>query len=354
MGYKSIGKCHFFRIFAVMILLEPSIGLGHHENSTTTMRRTYTIALAAMMALGASSETFELLPFGDFNQWVTRKIPESPIIGGNTKTLYEVAPTRTINGAIAYSNMGGSPWATSNVYAKVMGVKKGSCAVEPDTRSGSDKCAKLLAKMDHIKAAGIVSMDVMVGGTMFLGKMYEPISSTSNPYKKMEMGIPFTKRPKALRLDYKALMPQGNTRTYSSGFGKKKTLQGRDKAEVFVLLQRRWEDADGKLYAKRVATGRKVFDKTTPQWVNGSDVAINYGDISDKAGSDGYVALYSGEKCYYAKNSKGKLMPVTEVGWDAPDATPTHAVVMVSASSGEPYTASEGLTLWVDNIGFVY
>lgn len=311
------------------------------------------LAATALSVVTATAETFELLPYGDFEQWVTRKIPESGIIGGDTKTLYEVAPTRTINGAVAYSNMGGSPWATSNVYAKVMGVKKGSCAVTPDTRTTGNKCAKLTAKMERVRAVGIINMDVMVGGSMFLGKMFEPITSTSDPYKKMEVGIPFTKRPIALRLDYKTFMPDTDSRTYSSGLSKTKTLPGRDNAEIFIILQRRWEDENGNIFAKRVATGRETFRKSTG-WVNGHDIKLNYGDISSQNGKDNYMPLYQGDKRYYAKNSKGKNVPVTEVGWDNPDATPTHAIVMISASSGEPYTATEGLTLWVDNIGFVY
>lgn len=312
------------------------------------------ILFASLLHPATKAETFELLPFGDFNQWVTRKLPESAIIGGNTKTLYEIAPERTIKGAIAYSNMGGSPWATSNVYAKVMGVKKGSCAVEPDTRSGSNKCAKLSAKMEHVKAVGIINMDVMVGGTMFLGKMFEPITSTSDPYKKMEMGIPFTRRPKALRFDYKVSMPAADTRTYSSGFGSKKTLKGRDNGEVFVILQRRWEDAKGNIHATRVATGRKIFDQSTSSWVNAFDLPLQYGDISANSSKSNFMPLLNGKKSYYAKNSKGKLVPVIEDGWDSADAVPTHVIVMASASSGEPYTATEGLTLWIDNMGFVY
>lgn len=322
------------------------------------MKNKIKIILAAVAAMAtsanSSAERFELLPYGDFNQWVTRNIPESKIIGGKTKTLYEIAPERTINGAVAYSNMGGSPWATSNVYAKVVGVKKGSCALEPAVRSGKDKCAKLLAKMETVRAAGIVNMDVMVGGSMFLGKMFEPITSTSNPYTKMEVGIPFTSRPKALRFDYKATMPATDTRTYSSGFSSKKTIPGRDNGEIFALLQRRWEDEKGNIYAKRVATARQVFDKTDAKWVDGHTLPFQYGDISAQKGKKTFHPLYDGKTCYYAKNSKGKLVPVREVGWDSPDATPTHLVIMISASSGEPYTASEGLVLMVDNIGMVY
>ena len=32
------------------------------------------------------------IKYGDMDQWVTRKIHESGIIGGNTKLLYELGP----------------------------------------------------------------------------------------------------------------------------------------------------------------------------------------------------------------------------------------------------------------------
>ena len=60
--------------------------------------------------------------FGDMDHWVVREIHESGIIGGNTKHLYELGPTDTIIGNTAYTNRGGSPWANSNVMAKVAGV----------------------------------------------------------------------------------------------------------------------------------------------------------------------------------------------------------------------------------------
>lgn len=48
------------------------------------------------------------------------------------------------------------------------------------------------------------------------------------------------------------------------------------------------------------------------------------------------------------------MVPVTEEGWDSANATPTHIIVMFSAGSGEPYVGTEGLTLYVDNVGFGY
>lgn len=47
----------------------------------------------------------EMLPFGDMDQWVDRQIKESGIIGGNTKNVYEIAPTAVIKGDQPYKNM---------------------------------------------------------------------------------------------------------------------------------------------------------------------------------------------------------------------------------------------------------
>lgn len=298
------------------------------------------------------AETFELLRYGDMDHWVTREIKESGIIGGNEKTLYEIGPDQTIVGNKPYSPLGGSPWATSNVYAKVMGVSKGSCSVIPEARPGHGKCAKLQTVMEHVKAAGMINMDVVAAGSIYLGRMLEPVSSTKNPYSKMEMGIPFTRRPKALRFDYKLEIPS-NTRVYSSGFGKKRELQGSEKAEVYILLQRRWEDEKGNIHAKRVGTGRQHFSKATG-WVNGYDIPVWYGDITTSPDYKPFMGLIPKDKSYYARNSRGKMVPVIEEGWDTPDATPTHMLVMASPAQGEPYVGTIGMALYIDNIGLVY
>ena len=82
------------------------------------------IALATLCFAG-STNAFgqnsgkELIRYGDFSNWVTRNIKESHIIGGNMRQVYEIAPNQTIDGDEPYSNLGNSPWATSNVMAKV-------------------------------------------------------------------------------------------------------------------------------------------------------------------------------------------------------------------------------------------
>lgn len=310
-------------------------------------------AMAAMITAASKSaaETVEPIKYGDMEHWVTRHIPESGLIGGDTKTLYEIGPTQTIEGAKPYTPAAGNPWGTSNVMAKVVGIVKGSNAVFPDTREGGGHAAKLTTMMESCRAMGLVNIDVLVPGSIFTGHIVEPVKGTKNPYAKMDMGIPFTKRPKALQFDYKVEMPANSGRIYAPGFGKQKKLPGHDESEVYIILQRRWEDKDGNIYAKRVGTGRERYGKSTVGWVNGHRIAVKYGDTSGQAGSMGLIPE---EKSYYARNSKGEMVPVKETGWDSADATPTHMIVMLSAGSGDAYVGTPGLTLWVDNISLVY
>ena len=83
---------------------------------------------------GVTSENVVPFAYGDMDNWIVREIHESGIIGGNTKWLYELGPSDTIVGNTAFRNMGGSPWATSNVMAKVAGVVKTNTSVFPEKR----------------------------------------------------------------------------------------------------------------------------------------------------------------------------------------------------------------------------
>lgn len=318
--------------------------------------RTIIVPFLALLSLSASlrAETVEEIRYGDFEQWVTRNIKESRLLGGNTKQVYEIAPNETITGSEAYRKRGGSPWETSNVMANVMGIVKTSNAVFPDTRAEGNRCCKLSTILEKCKAIGIINIEVLVTGTVFLGEMLEPIRSTSNPYSKMEMGVPFSKRPKSLRFDYRLEMPDADERLYSSGFGSKKVHKGRDTAEVFIILQRRWEDEEGNLYAKRVGTGRERYGTSTAGWVNNHDIDVMYGDITGRADYKPFMGLIPEDKSYYARNSKGEMVEVTEVGWDDADAAPTHLLVMASSGSGTAYIGTLGLTFWIDNVRLVY
>lgn len=299
-----------------------------------------------------TSAQVEKISFGDFEQWLKRDIKESAIVGGAQRTLYEIAPEGKVEGAKPYTNQGGSPWATSNVYAKVMGVTKTNVAVYPDTHQ-KGRCAKLCTQFVTCKAVGI-NISVLAAGSIFLGEMIEPIKSSSNPMSKMNIGIPYTKRPKALRFDYKFYTPEGGKRIKETGFSKRQEIPGKDMGEVTCLLQKRWEDKNGHLHALRVGTSKVRFSKNTKDWEEGKEFTIHYGDITKESYYESHMGLITGEKAFYAKNSKGENVKMNEEGWADANETPTHLILKFDSSHGEAYVGTIGNTLWVDNVALVF
>lgn len=320
------------------------------------MKRSYIVILllSAIFSIHAVGQIREAIPFADFEQWVTRYITESPLLGGEERSLYAIAPDTIITGAIAYRNIGGSPWATSNAYANVVGIKKASCTVVPEERTHDSRCARLDSKLEIVRVLGIVDIEILVSGSIYLGELYEPIRSVNNPYGKMTMGIPFTKRPNKLIFDYNLKMSENGHRIYSTGLSPKKVVQGPDSAEVYILLQHRWEDEDGNVYAHRIGTGRERFTQSTHGWVNEYAINVHYGDISNETFFRPYMDLLNGKRSYSCMNSKGKIVPVQEIGWGVPDEEVTHLLVMASAGCGTAFVGAEGTTLLVDNFFLEY
>ena len=312
--------------------------------------------------LGTSIQTFaqtpsetteKLIPYGDFNSWMVRIIDESFVIGGNTKTLYEVAPVDTIRGAIPYNSSPVSPWRTSNVMAKVSGITKCSISVFPDKRDDG-QCVRLETLMENVKVLGIVNITVLVPGTIYLGEMLEPIKDTKNPQSKLNAGIPFTESPKAVVLDYKMYIPDVDHRIKATGFSKIVDVPGRDSAEIYVILQKRWENDKGNVFAKRIGTVVERISQTTPDWINNHRLNILYGDITGQPGCKPFMQLIPKEQSLYCINSKGKSVPIEEVGWGDADDKPTHLVFRISSSYGEAYIGSVGNKFWVDNVRLAY
>ncbi len=295
----------------------------------------------------------EYIKFGNFDQWLVRNVKESGIIGGKTKTLYEIAPNATWNNNNAYHGSGGSPWATSNVLAKVAGITKTNTSVYREARPGHGYCAKLSTHEEKCVVLGIVNIKVLAAGSIYLGRTQEPITSTSNPMSKLDAGIRFNRRPKAIRFDYKVKLSGQPNRVRQTGFGKAKKVDGMDMADCILYLQKRWEDKDGNIYAHRVGTMVVRFNKST-NWVNNATFTINYGDITKQKYYRSYMGLTSGDVVKYARNSKGKIVPIKEVGWGAANETPTHLVLQFDSSHGGAYVGSVGNTLWVDNVRLVY
>ena len=300
---------------------------------------------------GVTSENVVPFAYGDMDNWVVREIHESGIIGGNTKWLYELGPSDTIVGNTAFRNMGGSPWATSNVMAKVAGVVKTNTSVFPEKR-GDGMCARMETRYESVKVFGLVDIEVIAAGSVFLGTVHEPIKGTKNPQAMLQSGVPFSKKPKALRFDYKVKAAPEKNRVRSTGFSRKSTVAGQDSLAVILLLQKRWEDEEGNVYSKRVGTMVQRYTESTPDWVNDATYPILYGNITSKPEYKPYMRIQVEER--YTLNSKGKSVPIQEVGWAEPGEAPTHMVLQFTSSHGGAYIGSPGNTFWIDNVELIY
>ena len=288
---------------------------------------------------------------GKFDHWRVMQIKESGIIGGNIKTIYKLSEGDTITGQTPFVQREEDVFAPCNIMANVMGIVKGSNSVFPERR-GDGYCARLSVVMEKVRVLGIIDMEVLVQGTILSGYFHEPIRDTKGAYSKMDCGIPFTGRPSAVRYDYKAEV--GKPVVRSTGFSPKKRLGGADYAFIAVYLQRRTEDADGNVTAKRVGTAFKLFTEDQPEWINGETLPIKYGDISSDPDFLPDMDLKNKDIVYYCRNSHSEIVPIQENGWAEADEEPTHIIIWMSSSCGEAFYGGLGNTFWVDNFELIY
>ena len=279
------------------------------------------IVLAALSV--TAQERIEVL--NDFESWTERSIKESAIIGGKTKTLYKP----------------GGVWGCSNAYAKVMGVEKVSVSVTPEKR-GNGTCCRMESTLEIVSAIGI-NFKALATGSIYTGKMVDVISAkqTSDPNSAIDMGIPFTGRPTALILDYKALIKDEKA-VYAPAKTQVKEVEGRDAGIITLFLQHRWEE-NGHVYAYRVGTVQKKITQSTDDWQNDFRLPVIYGKSS--------VALAKNNQKTH--NSKGEMVNIEEVDYRA-DVEPTHLIVQISAGCMPPFTGCPGNIVWCDNIRLEY
>ena len=254
-------------------------------------------------------------------------------------------------GNIAFENKGGSPWRTSNVMAKVAGIVKTNTSVFPERR-GDGMCARLETRYESVRVLGIVDIEVIAAGSFFLGEIHEPIRGTRNPQAMLCSGVEFTRRPKAIRFDYKVKAAPEKNRVRSTGFSRKSMVPGQDSLAVILLLQKRWEDKDGNVYSKRVGTMVQRYTRSTDGWVNAATYPILYGDITGRPEYRSYMRIQVEER--YTTNSRGESVPIREIGWAEPGETPTHMVLQFTSSHGGAYIGSPGNTFWIDNVALIY
>lgn len=290
------------------------------------------------------------LRYGDMEQWTVRYIKESKLLGGKTKQLYVLAATDTLRGNQPY-DFSKTIWGISNAYANVAGIAKAACTTQPDKR-GNGTCARLDTRIETVKVLGIIDIQVCIAGTLFLGEVNEPVKSANDPYGSINMGIPFTDKPKALMLDIKAKVNPERKVIKALGLGMSE-IEGHDEPEIYIFLQKRWEE-NGKIYAKRVGTARHRFAESIPEWRNDYRVDINYGDISKESYFKKYMGLFPDGGQFKARNSQGKITTINEVGWADADETPTHVIVMITAGCYPAFYGCPGNALWVDNIRWIY
>jgi len=301
------------------------------------------------------AQRLERMPYADFEHWTVRYIHESKLLGGKTRTLYAVAPTDTIDGNKAFKyQKDGNPWSVSSAYANVAGIVKGSGSIYPEWRDKQHGyCCRMDCAIDGIRVLGMIDVYVFIAGTLFTGETIEPIKDQNKPYEKINFGTPFTKRPTAIVLDYKAIVSPDQEVIRLCGLkSSKKVLAGHDEPEFIMYLQKRWEDAEGNIYSQRIGTAYERITKTQSTWQNAHRVPVHYGDITDEPFYKDYMRL--GEKGFYARNSKGVMKKIKEVSWGAPNDTPTHMIMLLTSGKYPAFTGKEGNTLWVDNVCLEY
>ncbi|MBR2065086.1 MAG: PCMD domain-containing protein [Bacteroidales bacterium] len=324
------------------------------------MRRTILFALSAFLFIASMAESAAqedvvkaVNEVGKFDDWCMREVKESGIIGGQTKYLYEFYGNQDtlVTGKTPFKAPEGYLWRTNNVLAIVAGVVKTNNTVYPEER-GDGYCARIETHIEEVKALGVVNMDVTCQGALLVGVLPEPITTTKDPMSKVLYGIPFQGRPTAVRLDYKADV--GHEVVRGTGFSKLKPMGYPDYAEITVMLQKRWEDEDGNVHALRVGTGIERIEKDVPEWINGYEVRIHYGDITGEPFYRDFMGLKTdAESAYHALNSKGRNVIIQEDGWADPGTEPTHMMLHFISSCGKAFYGGVGNTLWIDNVEIV-
>lgn len=300
------------------------------------------------------SKTVEAInKYGTFDNWCIREVHESKIIGGNTRYLYEFYGDQdtTVIGKTPFSAPEGYLWRTNNVLAIVAGVVKTNNTVYPEPRNGG-YCARIETHIEYLKALGI-DLAVTCQGAILVGTLPEPITGISDPMSRVLYGIPFAGRPKALKFDYKAIAGCEVIRGKMMKSGLK-PMGYPDYPQIEIVLQKRWEDEKGRIHALRVGTGIERIYESIPEWINGHELKIHYGDITGEPFYEDYMGLNNDPAyAYHAINSKGKNVVVEEDGWASEDEVPNFMIIKIISSCGEAFFGGVGNTVWIDNIQLV-
>ncbi len=290
------------------------------------------------------------LNYSSLDLWYARKVKESFMLSGKIVDLFGLGVVNP-NSDFFDTKLKDtkSPWGTTNIYSKMV-LDVANTRVIPEKR-GNGYCARLETGIRKDNIAGL-KVEVLIAGTLFVGEMIEPVRGLKDPLKNVSQGIPFSRKPKAVKFDYKYGV--GNKRVKAT-YGID-AVDGPDKAEFCLILQKRWEDKDGNILATRIGGARQFFTGSVDQWINSASFPVFYGDITRLPEYDAKtMGLIPSVGEVYVKNSRGKMVPLVETGWGKPEDTPTHLIFYFTSSyQGIQYQGSPESVFWVDNIEFVY
>lgn len=290
------------------------------------------------------------LNYSSLDYWYARKVKESSLLSGKTIELYgvgKVDPNSDFYNTTLKDEK--SPWCTTNIYAKMV-LDIGNTRVFPEKR-GDGYCCRLETGIRKDNIVGI-KVEVLIAGTLFVGEMIEPVRGVKEPLRNVNQGIPFNKKPKAVKFDYKYNVGKKRVNAVYNV----KPVEGIDKADFAIILQKRWEDKDGNVFATRIGGARQLFTGTVNEWVNGATFPVTYGDPTHLPQYDEKtMGLIPEVSQVYVKNSQNKMVSLVETGWGKPDDVPTHMIMYFTSSyQGVNYTGSTETVFWVDNIELVY
>ena len=290
------------------------------------------------------------LNYSSLDFWYARKVKESFMLSGKTIDLYGVGVVDPKSDFFDTKLKDPrSPWGTTNIYSKMV-LDLGNTRVYPEKR-GSGYCCRLETAIRKDNIAGL-KVEVLIAGTLFVGDLIEPVRGLKDPLKNVSQGILFNKKPKTIKFDYKYHV--GNQRVkaiYSVD-----PAEGTDKAEFCMILQKRWEDQNGNVFATRIGGTRQFFTGAVSQWINGATFPVSYGDVTHLTEYDAKtMGLIPAVGEVFVKNSKNKMVPLVEAGWGKSEDEPTHLILYFTSSyQGILYQGSPESVFWVDNIEFVY
>lgn len=294
--------------------------------------------------------TEKQIEYSDLDSWYYREVHESLFIGGATQKLYEIGTSGAGNNKHnPLLKDQSSPWATTNLYAKIGADVGVNCVFPEKTKDGC--CCRMETKIREVNLIGL-KIKVLVAGTIFLGEIIQPVRSVKDPICKVNHGIAFEGKPGGVQFSYKYKSGQHRLKSVFSS----RPVEGSDKGEFCMILQKRWEDENGNVYAIRIGGARDFLFDTRDQWVNDTTVTVKYGDITKEPFYDPKrMALIPEVSELYVKNSKNEMVPLTETGWDTFHETPTHLILYFTSSfEGVNYIGSPESMLWVDNIRLIY